>query len=78
MANNTLNNSIDEIDDLKLDELFYEKYRLIKSNRDKDAILFNGYYYNHQRDKKILESSNEQKNGTDKKIIITKKDNLII
>jgi len=57
MANNTLNNSIDEIDDLKLDELFFEKkyeskYRLIKSNRDKDAILFNGYYYNHQRDNK--------------------------
>ncbi len=65
MANNTLNNSIDEIDDLKLDELFFEKkyeskYRLIKSNRDKDAILFNGLAIINVTTK-ILESSNVDK-----------------
>jgi len=51
-------NSINEdIDNLCLDDLFYEKqyesnYRVLKSNREKDAILFNGYYYNWQRDNK--------------------------
>ena len=50
LASQKLENTINEIDDLLLDEVIEEPtYRVIKSSKDKDAILHNGYYYNWQR-----------------------------
>jgi hypothetical protein len=42
----TLDNS-DVVDNATLVEAY--KYKLIKSSKDKEAVLFNGYYFNYQR-----------------------------
>ena len=51
LASEELENTINEIDNLLLDEVTEEStYRIIKSSKDKDAILHNCYYYNWQRE----------------------------
>lgn len=51
------NTIIEDFEDLNLEDLFYEheyskQHELIKSSKEKDAILYQGYYYNHKRDNK--------------------------
>ena len=43
-ANTSLN---EELEDLALDE-----FKIIKTSKGKDAVLHDGYYYNHYRDNK--------------------------
>jgi len=51
LASEELENTINEIDNLLLDEITEEStYKAIKFSKDKDAILHNGYYYNWQRE----------------------------
>jgi hypothetical protein len=51
LASEELENTINEIDNLLLDEVTEKStYRIFKSSKDKDAILHNCYYYNWQRE----------------------------
>lgn len=42
-------NIADELDNLDLGNLFND-YKILKTKKGKDAVLYRGYYYNHQRD----------------------------
>jgi len=39
-----------DFEKLFFDDIYDDKWILLKSSKNKDAVLHRGYYYNHQRD----------------------------
>jgi hypothetical protein len=51
MAEASVNEDLSSLTE-EIDELEIEDYKIIKTSKGKDAVLYDGYYYNHTRDNK--------------------------